>query len=36
MICQPEEKSNSTEEIQFNHTPAKKGKESTKVAKPQV
>ena len=41
IICQPEERVISTEEIQFNHKPAKmllteKRRESDKMAKPQV
>ena len=41
IICQPEERVISTEEIQFNHKPAKmllaeERRESVKMAKPQV
>ena len=41
IICQPEEEVISTEEIQFNHKPAKMlsvetKRESAKMAKPQV
>ena len=41
IICQPEERVISTEEIQFNHKPTKmllteKSRESAKMAKPQV
>ena len=41
MICQPEERVISTDEMQFNHKPAKmllteKRSESAKMAKPQI